>query len=102
MSTNYSQIILRPVVTEKSMKGQEASKYTVMVQKNANKVAIKQAIEKLYGVKVDSVNKIKVPQKQRFVGRGRLANKRGSGTKVIVSLKKGQSIDFTKTKESNK
>jgi len=49
-------IILKPVITEKSMDGLQAGKYTFKVATDANKIEIKNAVEKIFGVKVAKVN----------------------------------------------
>ena len=62
------EIIVRPVVTEKSNDEMQAGKYTFEVNKKATKVEIAKAVEKLFGVKVLSVNTISVKGKQKRVG----------------------------------
>ena len=63
-----------------------------------NKVEVKNAVEKSYGVKVKSVNIIPVLKKARLVGRGREITKRHSGKKAVVTLMPKHSIDFNKIK----
>lgn len=99
MSSSIYNIILKPVVTEKSLQAQEVAKYTLIIPKNVSKIEVRKAIETIYGVKVDAVNKMNTPVKTRLVGRGRLINKRKEGVKVIVTLKKGQHIDLMKIKD---
>ena len=62
MKTAYD-IIIRPVITEKSMEAVADKKYVFEVAKDANKVEIRKAIEQIFGVKVLSVNTINVPGK---------------------------------------
>ena len=62
-------IIIKPVLTEKSYSGIQDKKYTFVVAKNANKTEIKLAVEKLFGVKVDSVNTSNVRGKLKRMGR---------------------------------
>ena len=62
MRTAYD-IIIRPVITEKSMEAVADKKYVFEVAKSANKVEIRKAIEQIFGVKVASVNTINVPGK---------------------------------------
>ena len=62
-------IILKPIVTEKSNDGLQAGKYTFKVNKKATKVEIAKAVEKLFEVKVLSVNTITVKGKEKRVGR---------------------------------
>ncbi len=62
-------IIIRPVITERSTDLQEMNKYVFEVDKRANKTEIKQAIEKIFGVKVKKVNTAIVPRKPKNYGR---------------------------------
>lgn len=93
-----TKVLISPVVTEKSTNAQSDRKYTFMVQLDANKVEVKRAIEKAYGVKVQSVNIIPVLKKVRFAGRGRQITKRHKGRKAVITLAPKQSIDFNKIK----
>lgn len=99
MANSLYNCLQKPVITEKSMKGQEDSKYTFVVPAGVNKVEVKQAVEKIYGVKVDSVNAVKIGAKKRMVGRGRFVTKRQAQVKMIVTLKKGASLDVFKIKD---
>ena len=69
MSKLAQDIVLRPVITEESMQGIALNKYTFQVAKDANKVEIAQAVEKLFGVEVEKVNTINVRGKLRRQGR---------------------------------
>lgn len=84
----YAQdIILTPVVTEKSMSViREQRKYTFKVAKTANKIEIKQAVEELFGVKVDAVNVMNCDGKERR--RGYTHGTTASYKKAIVTLTK--------------
>jgi len=62
-------IIVRPIITEKSMDGLAERKYTFEVAKNANKIEVKKAVESLFGVKVAKVNTISVKGKKKRMGR---------------------------------
>ena len=62
------EIIVRPVITEKSNDEMQSGKYTFEVNKKATKVEIAKAVEKLFGVKVLKVNTISVKGKQKRVG----------------------------------
>ena len=95
---DLSNVLISSVVTEKSTKSQEARKYTFLVNLNANKVEIRKAVEKGYGVKVDSVNVIPVKKKVRLAGRGREITKRHNAKKAIVTLKPKQTLDVNKVK----
>ncbi len=62
-------IIIRPIITEKSMIGATEKKYTFEVAKKANKIEIAKAVEEIFGVKVASVNTINVRGRLRRQGR---------------------------------
>ncbi|MFO7263068.1 MAG: 50S ribosomal protein L23 [Bacillaceae bacterium G1] len=68
MKTPYD-IIIRPIITERSTDLQEMNKYVFEVDKRANKTEIKQAIEQIFGVKVKKVNTAIVPRKPKNYGR---------------------------------
>ena len=68
--SNYRDIIKAPVITEKSADlAQNENKYTFRVDPRANKTQIKQAIESIFNVKVESVNTINVKPRKKRVGR---------------------------------
>ena len=67
MKTSYD-IILKPIITEASMAGLAERKYTFKVAKTANKVEIKNAIEEIFKVKVESVNTINMKSKPKRLG----------------------------------
>ncbi len=86
-------IVLAPVVTEKSTQGSEFNQVTFRVARHATKPEIKQAVAELFGVKVTKVNTLNVRGKvKRF--RGRLG-KRSDYKKAIVTLAEGETIDVT-------
>ena len=86
-------IILAPVVTEKSNRISEQNQVTFKVRKDATKPQIKSAVEGLFGVKVTGVNTLVQKGKmKRF--RGRIGH-RSDVKKAIVTLAEGQSIDVT-------
>ncbi len=62
-------IVTRPIVTEKSMSGVAENKYTFEVAKDANKIEIRGAVEKIFNVKVAKVNTVTVKGKSRRVGK---------------------------------
>ena len=93
MSKLAQDIILRPIITENSMDGIADRKYTFEVAKDANKVEIKVAVEKLFGVKVAKVNTINVDGKLRRYGR--FEGFTASRKKAIVTLTEdSKTIDF--------
>ena len=63
-----NEIIIRPIITEKTMTGVQNKKYTFEVAKSANKIEIAQAVEKVFGVKVAKVNTINVSGKMKRQG----------------------------------
>ncbi|WP_018131282.1 50S ribosomal protein L23 [Effusibacillus pohliae] len=81
---NPRDIIKRPVITERSTELMEANKYTFEVDLKANKTEIKKAIEDIFGVKVAKVNTMRVPAKQKRVGR--FVGKTSEWKKAIVTL----------------
>jgi len=87
---DYRDIIIKPVVTEKSMNLQADNKYTFFVDTRANKTEIKNAIEKIFEVEVLQVNTMNVKGKMKRVGR--FTGKTSDKKKAIVSLKPGQTI----------
>ena len=90
--TNYLEIVKAPVITEKSEIAREAGKYTFKVDPKANKIEIKEAIEKLFNVKVTEIRTINVKPKKRRVGRYTGLTNRSK--KAIVTLAEGQTIDL--------
>ncbi len=90
---NAHDIILRPVITEKSMSGIADKTYTFKVAKNATKIDIKRAVEELFGVQVDKVNTLHVRGHMRRQGRN--VGYTPSWKKAVVSLKEdSKSIEF--------
>ena len=86
-------IILKPIVTEKSTILSENNQIVFLVNINSNKIDIKKSIELIYKVKVNSVNIIRVKGKTK-VFKGKVG-KRSDYKKAIISLSKGQSIDLS-------
>ncbi len=86
------QIIKRPIVSEKTTKLSELRKYTFEVDRRANKIQIKQAVEELFGVKVKSVNVINGVAKPKKVGQ--YTGFASAISKAIVTLEEGNKIDI--------
>ena len=81
----YYDVILKPVITEKSMSGMGEKKYTFLVHTDANKTMIKEAVEKMFaGEKVASVNTMNLDGKNRR--RGMTSGKTAAKKKAIVQL----------------
>ena len=94
MDTKYLDTIKAPVITEKgSTLAQEEGKYLFKVDPKATKSEIKDAVEKIFKVKVDSVNTINSKPKKRRVGR--YAGMSNKYKKAIVKLAEGQTIDLS-------
>ena len=90
--TKYLEIIKAPVITEKSQIAKSEGKYTFKVSPKATKTEIKEAIEKIFNVKVSAIRTINVKPKKRRVGRYTGLTTRYK--KAIVSLAEGQTIDL--------
>jgi large subunit ribosomal protein L23 len=94
-----ADIILRPVISEKSIDESGRGKYTFAVHQDANKIQIKAAIEELYKkekVTVVSVNVLtsKAKEKRRGTKRGRIVGYTSAWRKAVVTLAPGQKIEF--------
>jgi large subunit ribosomal protein L23 len=91
------QILIRPLVTEKmSAITDKQGKYGFIVNRDANKIEIKQAVEKSYGVTVVKVNTINVDGKRKFryTAKGIIEGRSQSYKKAIIKLQAGETIDF--------
>ena len=90
---NAHDIIIAPVITERSMAGIENKKYTFKVASDANKIEIAKAVEELFGVKVAKVNTLTVNGKMRRYGR--FEGYKASWKKAIVTLTEdSKTIEF--------
>ena len=90
-------IIKKPVITEKiTAITEKLNRYAFIVDKRANKLQIKQAVQDLYGVQVESVNTINYEGKlkSRYTKTGVISGRRDAFKKAIVTLAKGETIDF--------
>ena len=90
-------ILIKPIISEKSeILTDKKNQYTFEVHKSANKVEIKKAVEKMYGVSVDSVNTLRTPGKvkARNTKSGIVKGKMSSYKKAIVKLSEGEEINF--------
>ena len=93
MDTKYLEIIKAPIVTEKTSRlAQEEGKYIFKVDPKATKSDIKQAVEKIFKVKVEDISTINIKPKKRRVGR--YAGLSNRAKKAIVKLAEGQTIDL--------
>lgn len=88
---NFYDIIKRPLITEKTTLLAEQGKYTFEVMAGANKIEVKNAVEKIFKVNVESVNIVSVRKKDRKVGK--YSGFRPAVRKAIVTLQEGQTLD---------
>ena len=89
---NYRDVIKSPIITEKSSDLAKNNVMTFSVDTKANKTQIKQAVEKVFNVKVESVNTVNAKPKKKRVGRYEGTTNRVK--KAIVKLKEGSSIEL--------
>lgn len=90
MKPNYD-ILVRPLITEKTMKLVDERKYTFEVKQGSNKVEVKKAVEELFKVEVTAVNMVNTLRKKRRVGK--YEGLRPAVQKAIVTLAEGQKLD---------
>lgn len=89
---NYLDIIIAPIITEKTANMEAEGKYAFKVADKANKTEVKQAIEKKFNVKVEKVNILNSHPKHKRVGK--YEGMTSKYKKAIVTLKKGETISF--------
>jgi len=90
---NIYSVIKKPHVTEKTSLGSDATNtVAVVVDRDANKIEIKKAVEELFKVKVETVRTVNVAGKVKRYGRN--FGKKSNWKKAYVTLQKGQSLDF--------
>ncbi len=89
---HYSDVIIAPVITEKSIANRQANVYTFKVAKDATKNEIKNAIEEAFKVSVKNVNTLNTKSKRRRVGK--YAGRTKTYKKAIVTLAEGSSIEI--------
>jgi large subunit ribosomal protein L23 len=89
-------VLKKPLVTEKVSALNEKGKYGFIVDADANKVEIKKAVEKQYGVNVEKINTMNVmgKLKTRYTKAGVLSGRKRNYKKAIVTLAEGEVIDF--------
>jgi large subunit ribosomal protein L23 len=91
------KVIIKPIVTEKMTDlGDKLNRYGFVVDKRANKLQIKDAIEELYNVSVESVNTMVYggKAKSRYTKGGVIVGRTNSYKKAVVTLAEGENIDF--------
>ena len=96
MTLSAHEIILRPVISEKTMDESQRGKYTFAVRDDVNKIQIEAAIEEIFKVKGAAVNVLTTQSKQKRGGmrRSRVAGRTTPWRKAIVTLAPGQKIEF--------
>jgi large subunit ribosomal protein L23 len=92
MSLHASQVLLAPIVSEKSYTASTRGQYTFRVHQDAHKTQIRQAVEQMFEVKVARVNVIKVQPKPKR--RGAIRGARQGWKKAVVQLKPGDTIEI--------
>ena len=86
------EILLSPIITEKSSMLQESNKYVFKVHLGSNKIEIKRAVEEIFDVVVENVNVMKVKGKNKMYGRNKTLTP--SWKKAVLTLKLGDSISL--------
>ena len=92
MSLHPAQILIKPVVSEKSYHQITENRYTFRVHADAHKTQVRQAVEELFDVKVTSVNIVQMPAKPKR--RGMIKGTKPGWKKAIVQLKPGDTIEI--------
>ena len=92
MSLHPNQVLLAPVVSEKSYELIESRKYSFRVHPDAHKTQIRQAVEELFNVHVEGVNVVQVRSKPKR--RGMTRGRKPGWKKAIVQLREGESIEI--------
>jgi large subunit ribosomal protein L23 len=92
MSLHPNEVLLAPVVSEKSYGQTSERKYTFKVHQDAHKTQVRQAVEQLFAVRVESVNISHVPSKPKR--RGLHRGRRPGWKKAVVKLREGEKIDI--------
>ena len=89
-------VLQKPLVTEKASALNEKGKYGFIVHKKANKVEIKKAVEKMYGVTVESVRTMNYmgKSKSRYTKSGVISGNKPAFKKAIITVAEGEVIDF--------
>jgi large subunit ribosomal protein L23 len=90
-------VIIKPVITEKmTMLGDKLQRFAFLVDKRANKLQIKKAVEELYEVNVESVNTMNYggDRTGRWTKSGYVSGRKNATKKAVVTLAKGETIDF--------
>jgi large subunit ribosomal protein L23 len=92
-----SQVVIKPVLSEKANKqAEKANRYTFVVDRKANKLEIKKAVESFYGVQVENVNTSVVPSKlkSKYTKAGYVVGRKPAKKKATVQVAAGETIDI--------
>lgn len=92
-----SEVLIKPVLSEKvNQLSEKFNRYTFIVDRKANKLEIKKAVEEFYGITVEKVNTMVMPSKvkQRMTKSGLLVGRKPARKKAIVTVAEGESIDL--------
>jgi large subunit ribosomal protein L23 len=92
MSLHPSQVLIKPVISEKSYQQIQSNQYTFQVHQDAHKTQVRQAVEQLFDVKVERVNIIKVQAKPKR--RGQFRGTKPGWKKAVVQLRAGDTIEI--------
>jgi large subunit ribosomal protein L23 len=91
-----SDVLIKPVLSEKANKqAEKANRYTFVVDRKANKLEIKKAVEQFYGVQVEAVNTSVVPSKlkAKYTKAGFIVGRKPAKKKATVTVAEGETID---------
>ena len=92
-----SEVLIKPVLSEKvNAQSEKLNRYTFIVNRQANKLEIKKAVEDFYGIKVANVNTHTMPSKvkQRNTKAGLLVGRKPAKKKAVVTVAEGETIDL--------
>ncbi|HCF62828.1 MAG TPA: 50S ribosomal protein L23 [Ferruginibacter sp.] len=92
-----SDVLIKPVLSEKANKfSEKANRYTFVVDRKANKLEIKKAVETFYGVQVESVNTWVMPSKlkSKYTKAGFVTGRKPAKKKALVTVAEGETIDL--------
>lgn len=92
-----SEVLIKPVLSEKAnAQSEKSNRYTFLVNRKANKLEIKKAVEEFYGISVKEVNThtIASKKKQRFTTSGLLVGRKPAKKKAVVTVAEGDTIDL--------
>jgi large subunit ribosomal protein L23 len=92
-----SDVLIKPILSEKANKQSEKmNRYTFVVDRKANKLEIKKAVELFYGVQVEEVNTLVMPSKlkSKYTKAGYVVGRKSAKKKAVVTVAEGESIDL--------